>query len=138
MAYSADLPDKLQRGQVLTASWLNRLLDAVRARTVSAGPGVRVARSPAGTTVCAVAAPGGQATDADSSLCVIGTIAVQTTLTGPGRVTVEVDGETVMAYLVTSSGYTHLLVGDSVVLHPCQLAIVPGEETAATTEDTAQ
>lgn len=45
------LPGRLMRGYVLSADWLNRLRDAVQARTVNAGPGLAVTRTPSGTTI---------------------------------------------------------------------------------------
>jgi len=52
----SELPARLSPGQRLTAHWLNRLLDFLRARELRAGPGIRLARTPSGTTVSAAAA----------------------------------------------------------------------------------
>lgn len=46
-----DLPHTVSRGQTLTADWLNRLLSALRSRELRAGPGIRLSRTPSGTTI---------------------------------------------------------------------------------------
>ena len=46
-----DLPNHLSSGDNLPASWLNRLLDHVRGARLSVGPGLRLSRTPSGTTV---------------------------------------------------------------------------------------
>lgn len=51
----SDLPRHLSAGTALSANWLNRLLDALRARELRAGPGIRLTRTPSGTTVSAAA-----------------------------------------------------------------------------------
>ena len=48
------LPDRLGRGTTLTAHWLNRLLDWCRSRELRAGPGIKLTRTPSGTTVSAM------------------------------------------------------------------------------------
>lgn len=50
------LPERLGRGTTLTAHWLNRLLDWCRSHEILAGPGIKLTRTPTGTTVSA--APG--------------------------------------------------------------------------------
>ncbi len=45
------LPHPLSAGQALTARWLNRLLDALRARELRSGPGIELNRTGSGTTV---------------------------------------------------------------------------------------
>lgn len=47
----SDLPPRLSPGQRLTAHWLNRLLDYLRSRDLRPGPGARLTRTPAGTTI---------------------------------------------------------------------------------------
>lgn len=51
-----DMPHTLARGDELPAAWLNRILSALRSRELRAGPGIRLTRTPSGTTVSA--APG--------------------------------------------------------------------------------
>ncbi len=46
-----DLPQKLSRGAALPAAWLNRLLDWCRSRDLRAGPGIKLTRTPSGTTI---------------------------------------------------------------------------------------
>lgn len=49
------LPRRLAAGVSLTAAWLNRLLDYLRSRELIAGPGIRLSRTPSGTTIAAAA-----------------------------------------------------------------------------------
>ena len=55
------LPRRLAAGVSLTAAWLNRLLDYLRSRELIAGPGIRLSRTPSGTTISAGAAAGAAA-----------------------------------------------------------------------------
>lgn len=45
------LPEELKSGDPLKATWLNRLVRAIVARTVNAGPGLLKTQTPAGTTL---------------------------------------------------------------------------------------
>lgn len=45
------LPEELKSGDPLEANWLNRLVRAIVARTVNAGPGLLKTQTPAGTTL---------------------------------------------------------------------------------------
>lgn len=47
------LPGLLKAGQPLSAGWLNGLVAEMRARTPRAGPGMRLTRTPSGTTFTA-------------------------------------------------------------------------------------
>lgn len=47
----SELPRRLSAKTNLSANWLNRLLDWCRARDLKAGPGIRLTRTPSGTTV---------------------------------------------------------------------------------------
>ena len=47
------LPGELKKGDRLTADWLNRLVREEVARTLKAGPGVRINRTPSGSTISA-------------------------------------------------------------------------------------
>ena len=53
------LPERLGRGVALTAHWLNRLMDWCRSQELRAGPGIKLTRTPTGTTVSAIAHAGG-------------------------------------------------------------------------------
>lgn len=52
------LPERLGRGTTLTAHWLNRLLDWCRSHEILAGPGIKLTRTPTGTTVSAALGSG--------------------------------------------------------------------------------
>lgn len=52
----SELPARLSPGQRLTAHWLNRLLDYLRARELRPGPGIKLTRTPSGTTIGAATA----------------------------------------------------------------------------------
>lgn len=52
-----DLPNHLSPGDKLPASWLNRLVDHLKGARLNAGPGLRLTRTPSGTTV-SIAPPG--------------------------------------------------------------------------------
>lgn len=49
----SELPRRLSPGQRLTAHWLNRLLDHLRSLALREGPGIRIHRTPSGTTISA-------------------------------------------------------------------------------------
>ena len=51
------LPERLGRGVALTAHWLNRLLDWCRSQELRAGPGIKLTRTPSGTTINLSAGP---------------------------------------------------------------------------------
>ena len=63
-----DLPRKLSRGDSLSASWLNRLLDWCRSRDLRPGPGIQLKRTPSGTTVSAAPAAADFWADAPDAL----------------------------------------------------------------------
>ena len=63
------LPRRLAAGVTLTAAWLNRLLDYLRSRELFAGPGIRLSRTPSGTTISV--APGGAAATHDAVPAVV-------------------------------------------------------------------
>ena len=48
---NSNLPNKLSIGDPLPAHWLNRLLDWLRSRDLQVGPGLRMSRTPSGTTL---------------------------------------------------------------------------------------
>lgn len=52
------LPGLLRAGEKLTARLLNAIIGELRARTLRAGPGIRLTRTPSGTTVSAAARTG--------------------------------------------------------------------------------
>lgn len=54
----SELPRRVSQGDRLTAHWLNRLLDFLRARELRAGPGIKLTRTPSGTTISARRRPG--------------------------------------------------------------------------------
>ena len=45
------LPNPINRGEIITANWLNRLLQEVKSNTILPGAGVRVSRLTNGTTI---------------------------------------------------------------------------------------
>ena len=47
----SDLPKHLASGTVLSAHWLNRLLDYLRSRDLQPGPGLAMERTPTGTVL---------------------------------------------------------------------------------------
>lgn len=47
------LPEELKKGDRLPAGWLNRLVREILSRTLSAGPGIRIIRTPSGSTISA-------------------------------------------------------------------------------------
>lgn len=53
----SELPRRLSPRTNLSANWLNRLLDFLRSRDLHAGPGIKLTRTPSGTTISA--APSG-------------------------------------------------------------------------------
>lgn len=55
----SELPRRLSPGTTLSANWINRLLDYLRSRDLRAGPGIKLTRTPSGTTISA--APGADA-----------------------------------------------------------------------------
>ena len=127
MSGNGDIPRRLSRGQRLTADWLNRLVDAVLSRTVSAGPGLRVTRTRAGTTI-SMSADRGSEESAESTLCALGRVKNDVEIVASMAITVEIDGADVTAYYVASSGYTKLKAGDVVVVHPCQVGVTYVED----------
>lgn len=52
------IPGELKKGDKLTADWLNKLVREAVSRTLRAGPGIRLTRTPSGTTVSAAAVTG--------------------------------------------------------------------------------
>ena len=50
----SELPNRLSKGTHLPALWLNRLLDYLRSRDLRAGKGIRIDRTPSGTTISAI------------------------------------------------------------------------------------
>ncbi len=55
----SELPRRLSQKTALSANWLNRLLDFLRSRDLRAGPGIKLTRTPSGTTVSAAGARDG-------------------------------------------------------------------------------
>lgn len=53
----SELPRRLSPRTSLSANWLNRLLDFLRSRDLRAGPGIKLTRTPSGTTVSTVPDP---------------------------------------------------------------------------------
>ena len=49
----SEMPNRVSPGDRLSAHWLNRLLDYLRSITLRPGPGVRITRTPSGTTISA-------------------------------------------------------------------------------------
>ena len=47
----SELPRRLSSGVNLSANWINRLLDFLRSRDLHAGPGIKIMRTPSGTTL---------------------------------------------------------------------------------------
>lgn len=47
----SELPRRLSPKTNLSSNWLNRLLDFLRSRDLRAGPGIKLTRTPSGTTV---------------------------------------------------------------------------------------
>lgn len=47
------IPCELRKGDRLTADWLNKLVREAVSRTLSAGPGIRINRTPSGSTISA-------------------------------------------------------------------------------------
>ena len=60
----SEIPNRLSKGTRLTALWLNRLLDFLRSRDLRAGTGIRIDRTPSGTTISAI----GSGYDAESPM----------------------------------------------------------------------
>ena len=54
----SELPRRLSPKTNLSSNWLNRLLDFLRSRDLRPGPGIKLTRTPSGTTVSAVSAGG--------------------------------------------------------------------------------
>lgn len=52
----SELPRRLSPKTALSANWLNRLLDFLRSRDLRPGPGIKLTRTPSGTTVSAALA----------------------------------------------------------------------------------
>ena len=73
------IPEELKSGDRLEAGWLNRLVRAVVARTVNAGPGLLKTQTPAGTTLSLAPQRRASAAPAESDF--------------PWRVTATPDGE---------------------------------------------
>lgn len=48
------IPRHLASGERLPAAWLNQIVDELRARSLSVGPGLQLKRTPSGTTVSLV------------------------------------------------------------------------------------
>lgn len=63
---NSNLPNKLASGDHLPAHWLNRLLDWLRSRDLQVGPGLRMSRTPSGTTLSLAGASAGSARPDDS------------------------------------------------------------------------
>lgn len=59
----SELPRRLSPKTALSANWLNRLLDFLRSRDLKAGPGIRLTRTPSGSTVSLVPAEAADARD---------------------------------------------------------------------------
>lgn len=49
------IPGELRKGDRLTADWLNALVREAVARALSAGPGIRITRTPSGSTISSTA-----------------------------------------------------------------------------------
>lgn len=47
----SELPQRVAQGQRLSAHWLDRLLDYLRSRELRAGRGIKLTRTPSGTTI---------------------------------------------------------------------------------------
>jgi len=45
------IPEELRRGDRLTADWINRLVREAVSRTLYPGPGIRISKTPTGTTL---------------------------------------------------------------------------------------
>ena len=122
------LPDRLSPGQRLSAHWLNRLLDYLRSRELRAGPGARLDRTPSGTTLSLAHAPApGPAADGGDA-CVLAEVAGATE---GGMILADVPGVgRVVAVCPMMNGETRLDVGDTIVLHACQVREYDGEDAS--------
>ncbi len=133
----SELPARLSPGQRLSAHWLNRLLDFLRARELRPGPGIKLTRTPSGTVVSLAATTRRSSRLAGDA--VIGVVQGGAT----GNLANRNDFMLVRIYpnWPDMSGYTTarlyapcvfrrapLMAGDTVVCHPCAVGVTTAGE----------
>ena len=117
----SELPARLSPGQRLTAHWLNRLLDFLRARELRAGPGIKLTRTPTGTTL-SLARAAGHAGVTESDACV--GMVVWADTSGGVRVRLYPEGsagpagDTVPLFSPCVFRRSPLTLGDTLLVHP--------------------
>jgi hypothetical protein len=131
----SELPERLSPGQRLSAHWLNRLLDYLRARELRPGPGVHLTRTPSGTTIGTTRGPAAAAAAADDG-CYPAVINNESTIPGIYKATLYKDGlgtgsGTAIDLVLTEFGQEMGLPPGTIVLaHPiCVLAGEDGRRT---------
>ena len=131
----SELPRRLSPRTNLSANWLNRLLDYLRSRDLHAGPGVKLTRTPSGTTISASSALPGAAVSAGDNGCVLASVDSYNYQTGVFEATIwtftgdgGASGKKVKVICPTMSGITRIASGEVVILHKCQMDEYEGEE----------
>lgn len=117
---------ELRKGDRLEASWLNRMVRAIVARTVNAGPGLRATRTPAGTTLSLAAPSRAQGGEGGAAVC-------RVTGSGAGLVLGRLpSGQRLMAFLVTFAPGADAYPPDGslVLAVPVAAGYVPGDGDA--------
>lgn len=109
------------KGDRITADWARELVRAVRSLRLIAGPGLRLTRTPEGTTVSATAAEGRSATPASPAEVDVGTVVSSNSAAGAMGTyssTGETTGKSYELDILEVAFTDTLLPGSRVIIHP--------------------